>query len=76
MLQTHKKVAIHGLAGGRLILTEEEILDEVTSKAKYHGEGGGSRQHLCEGRRGRLCQLASNTRRITFILRADTGSSA
>lgn len=78
VLQTHKKVAIHGLAGGRLIPTEEEFLDEVTSKAKYHGwgGGGGSRQRLCEGRRESLCQLASNTRRITFVLRADTGSSA
>lgn len=27
MLQTHKKVTIHCLAGGRLILTEEEFLD-------------------------------------------------
>lgn len=75
MLQAHQKVTIHGLAGGGLILTEEEFLDEVTSKAKYCGEGGGSRQHLCEGRRGRLCQLASNTRRITFVLRADTSRS-
>lgn len=75
VLQTYKKVTIHGLAGGRLILTEEEFLDEVTSKAKYCGEGGGRRQHLCEGRRERLCQLASKTRRIIFVLRADTSSS-
>lgn len=68
VLQTHKKVAIHGLAGGRLILTEKELLDEVTSKAKYHGGGGRSRQYLCEGRRGRLCQLASNPR-ITLLLK-------
>lgn len=53
-----------------------EFLDEVTSKAKHHGEGGEIRQHLCEGRRGRLCQLAASARRITFVLRVDTGSSA
>lgn len=41
LLQTHTKVAVHGLAGGRLIPIEEEFIDEVTSKAKYHGWGGG-----------------------------------
>lgn len=39
-LQSHKKVTIHGLAGGRLILTEEEFLDEVTSKVEYWGREG------------------------------------